>query len=218
MDPMFGTLSADNFSIDGTYKDYVHKSKYTVNTGAVSTFSVLVTLEPGLYALGFGCDMLNYDDRDECDFYNINSLHLTYIDITLSSIDEVSYKNLLEDNKFYSNMYGRTSYTSDNYGISPPEDIYQDASDYIHQVYHTSTSSSLSLSYLEQTLSGAYYKFSVPEFQRQDSNIDEFSARLRLWYRSDLPEGSSFKIFVRIYLKSLDTIFSLIASLCSLEK
>jgi hypothetical protein len=188
------TLSVDKFNIAGTYKDYIHKSKYTVEPIYLETFTVIVTLEPGIYALGFGCDMLSYDDRDECTFYDINGLRPHYMDVVAVETNEIGYINLLDDASFYSSGLGRQVLTSDESKIKPPEDIYRNTSNLIHSVYHTSTSSSLS--YLETNRIGAYYSFRMPEIQGTDYNIDEFTARLRLWYRSDLPEGTKFKIIL----------------------
>jgi hypothetical protein len=188
-----GALTPSSFNIKGTYKDYIYKSKHSVKASITSSFEIIVTLEPDIYALGFGCDMQAYDDREWCTFYDINGLLPKYMYVIAAETDEINYRNLLQDTKTYSNGLGKLVYTIDSSKIKPPEDIY-DSNGYVHKIYHVSTANSLSQ--LVNDRFGARYDFRVPEIQRQDSNIDEFTARLRLWYRSDLPEGSKFKILL----------------------
>lgn len=197
----WGAPTSDDFNIVGSCKSYIHKVDHYYKANTYDLNSCNITLKPGYYAIGLGCDMLVYDKSDDYTIIDANGLYLVGIEAYATATPEVSYENLISHDTMHSNgsaairYYTVESEESDGYYFCP-EDIYVEKEGAIGDICGVYLTKEMTLQQASDRYNGAYFTFNILEIPQPDSNIDKFPARLRFWHRSDLPEGSKFRVLL----------------------
>lgn len=187
--------------IIGNYDDYVFKKKCsTLGSWVDGVYEYAsVQLNPKKYIIGIGCDFRIYKRsysehgtarEGYCTISkSIVGLQLLDIEVIASETKTLSPINLIKYQNYGSPFPGTIiseypPYMDKVYNC--PEDITNDRG----FVLGTFCSKETTLDAAANKSVGLYYTSIVPEIPDDEANIDEFRARVRFWFRSDLPEVS----------------------------
>ena len=193
----------------GNYDDYVIKEKYTVNGHFDQTSSIQLSPRK-YYLIGIGCDYTVYKvERVNSSYYckikdSIAGLQLFNIEALATESKELHIPDLIQYERYSITSKVRNAWYDYGTTYECPEKItirmdkndspvITEYADYTLGAYFSSNTTFDEAVYNQY---GICYTFEVPVISDSVETINEYSAYLRFWYRSDLPIGSKFKVIL----------------------